>query len=96
MWRSNFIPLVHDSIIIIGSRSVTYTFGLHFACKRWVRVFYQNLNFSFLGQVFQYFCWVSKRVYWGLHQKSIRFIQKEEEEEEEEEESETNVEGGER
>ena len=68
MWRSNFIPLVHDSIIIIGSRSVTYTFGSHFACKRWVRVFYQNLNFSFLGQVFQYFCWVSKRVYWGSHQ----------------------------
>ena len=59
--------------------------------------FIKNLNFSFLGQVFQYFCWVSKRVYWGLHQKSIRFIQKEEEEEEEEEEeSETNVERGER
>ena len=63
LWRSNFIPLVHDSIIIIGSKSVTYTFGSRFACKRWVRVFYQNLNFSFLGQVFQYFCWVSKRVY---------------------------------
>ena len=30
--------------------------------------FYQNLNFSFLGQVFQYFCWVSKRVDWGSHQ----------------------------
>ena len=27
--------------------------------------FYQNLNFSFLGQVFQYFCWVSKHVDWG-------------------------------
>ena len=26
LWRSNFIPLVRDSIIIIGSRSV-YTFG---------------------------------------------------------------------
>ena len=90
LWRSNFIPLDHDSIIIIGSRSVTYTFGSRFACKRWVKVFYQNLNFSFLGQVFQYFCWVSKRVYWGSHQKSIHFIQKEEEEEE----SETNVEGG--
>ena len=68
LWHSNFIPLVHDSIKIIGSRSVTYTFGSRFACKRWVRVFYQNLNFSFLGQVFQYFCWVSKRVYWGSHQ----------------------------
>ena len=67
LWRSNFIHLVHDSIINIGSRSVTYTFGSCFACKRWVRVFYQNLNFSFLGQVFQYFCWVSKCVYWGSH-----------------------------
>ena len=67
LWSSNFIPLVHDSIIIIGSRFVTYTFGLCFTCKHWVRVFYQNLNFSFLGQVFQYFCWVSKRVYWSLH-----------------------------
>ena len=55
LWRSNFIPLVHDSIIIIGSISVTYTFGSHFACKRWIMVFYQNLNFSFHGQVFQYF-----------------------------------------
>ena len=67
LWHSNFIPLVHDSIIIIGSRSVTYTFGSHFAYKCWVRVFYQNLNFSFLGQVFLYFCWVSKHVYWGSH-----------------------------
>ena len=64
LWRLNFIPLVCDSIIIMGSRSVTYTFGSHFAYKRWVRVFYQNRNFSFLGQVFQYFCWVSKRVDW--------------------------------
>ena len=71
LWWSNFIPLVHDSIIIIGSRSVTYTFGSRFACKRWVRVFYQNLNFSFLGQVFQYFYWVSKRVYWGSHHISL-------------------------
>jgi hypothetical protein len=23
LWRSNFIPLVHDSVIIIGSRFVT-------------------------------------------------------------------------
>ena len=75
LWRSNFIPLVHDSIIIIGSRSVTYIFGSRFACKRWVRVFYRNLNFSFLGQVFQYFCWVLKRVYWGSHHKWIcKFI----------------------
>ena len=55
LWQSNFIPSIRDSIIIIRSRSVTYTFGSHFDYKRWVRVFHQNLNFSFLGQVFQYF-----------------------------------------
>ena len=62
LWHSNFIPLVLDSIIIIGSRCYTYTFGLRFDYKRWVRVSIKNLNFSFFGQVFQYFCWVSKRV----------------------------------
>ena len=36
--RSNFIPLLRDSIIIIGSRSVTYTFGSCFTYKCWVRV----------------------------------------------------------
>jgi hypothetical protein len=51
---SNFIPSVHDSIIIIGSGFVTlyiwfafiykrwvkdYTFGSHFIYKRWVEVF---------------------------------------------------------
>ena len=55
LWRSNFIPSVHDSIIIIGSRSVTYTFGSRFIYKYWVRVSIKNLNFSFLGQVFQYY-----------------------------------------
>ena len=64
MGQGLFIPLLRDSIIIIRSRSV-YTFGSRFTYKRWVRVFYQNLNFSFLGQVFQYFCWVSKCVDWG-------------------------------
>ena len=64
---SNLIPLVRDSIIIIGLRCYTYTFGLRFDYKRWVRVSIKNLNFSFLGQVFQYFCWVSKRVDWGSH-----------------------------
>ena len=54
LWYSNFIPLVHDSIIITGSRSVTYTFGLRFDYIRWVRISIKNLNFSFLGQVFQY------------------------------------------
>ena len=60
LWRSNFITLVRDSIIIIGSRCYIYTFGSRFEYKRWVRVSIKNLNFSFLGQVFQYFCWVSK------------------------------------
>ena len=55
LWRSNFILLVHDSIIIIGSRSVTYTFDLRFTYKRWVRVFYQNMNFSFLGKYLNIF-----------------------------------------
>ena len=32
LWRSNFIPLVRDSIVIIGSRSV-YTFGSGFYQK---------------------------------------------------------------
>ena len=55
MWHSNFIPLVRDSIIIIGSRSIIYAFGLRFIYKHWVEGCYQNLNFSFLGQVFQYY-----------------------------------------
>ena len=54
LWCSNFIPSVHDSIIIIGSRSVTYTFGSRFNYEHWVRVSIKNLNFRFLGQVFQY------------------------------------------
>ena len=54
LWRSNFISLVHDSIIITKSRSVTYTFGSRFDYKCWVKVSIKNLNFSFLGQVFQY------------------------------------------
>ena len=43
LWRSTFIPLVRDSIVIIGSRSV-YTFGSRFTYKRWVR-FYQKSEF---------------------------------------------------
>ena len=55
LWRSNFILLVHDSIIITGSRCYTYTFGSHFNYKHWVKVFIKNLNFSFFGQLFQYY-----------------------------------------
>ena len=54
LWRSNFIPLVRDLVIIIGSRCYTYTFGSRFDYKCWVKVLYQNLNFSFLGQLFRY------------------------------------------
>ena len=49
LWSSNFIPSVHDSIIIIGSRSVTYTFGLRFTYKCWVRVLSKS--------EFQLSCW---------------------------------------
>ena len=45
LWCSNFIPLVRDSIIIIGSKSYTYTFGLRSDYKRWVRVFCQKYEF---------------------------------------------------
>ena len=55
LWRSNFIHLVRDSIIITGSRCYTYTFGSCFDYKRWGRVSVKNLNFSFLGQLFQYY-----------------------------------------
>ena len=74
MGQGLFIPVVHDFIIIIGSRSITYTFGSCFDYKHWVKVFYQNLNFNFLGQVFQYFCWVLKRVDWGSHHIPILFV----------------------
>ena len=55
LWRSNFILLVHDSIIITGSRCYTYSFGSHFNYKHWVKVSIKNLNFSFFGQLFQYY-----------------------------------------
>ena len=50
LWRLNFIPLVHDSIIIIGSRSVVYTFDLRFTYKRWVRVLSKIWILAFLGK----------------------------------------------
>ena len=54
LWHSNFIPSVHNSIVIIGSRSVTYTFGSRFTYKCWGQGSIKNLYFSFLGQLFQY------------------------------------------
>ena len=67
LWHSKFIPLVRDSIIITGSRCYTYTFGSCFDYKRWIRVFYKNLNLSFLGQLFQY-CLL------GLKACRLRFV----------------------
>ena len=54
LWRSNFIHLVCDSIIITRSRCYNYTFSSRFKYKRWIMVSIKNLNFSFLRQVFQY------------------------------------------
>ena len=62
LWRSNFIPSVRDSIVIIGSRSVTYTFGSRFTYKRWVRVLSKICILHFLGNYSNTACWVSKRV----------------------------------
>ena len=42
----NFIPSGHDSIVIIGLRSVTYTFGLRFTYKQRLR-FYKKSVFLF-------------------------------------------------
>ena len=87
--HSNFIHLVRDSVIIIKSRSVTYTFGSHFACKRWVKVFYQNLNFSFLRKVFQYYllglkvCRLGFASFCDVHQvKIVHKVQKKSEKKE--------------
>ena len=56
LWHSKFIPSLRDLVIIIGSKSVTYTFGPCFIYKCWVRISNKkNLNFSFLRQVFQYY-----------------------------------------
>ena len=71
LWRSNFIPLVHDSIIIIGSRSVVYTFDLRFTYKRWVRVLSKIWILAFLGKYSNIVCWVSKCVDWGSHHSNI-------------------------
>ena len=49
LWRSNFIALVRDSIVIIGSRSV-YTFGSRFTYKLWVKVPSKIWILAFLGK----------------------------------------------
>ena len=74
LWRSNFIPLVHDSIIIIGSRFVTYTFGSRFTYKRWVKVLSKIWILAFLGKYSNIDCWVSKCVNWGSHHILILFV----------------------
>ena len=76
LWLSNFIPSVRDSVIIIGSGSVTYTFDLRFIYKRWVRVSIKIWILAFLGKYSNIICWVSKRVDWGsnhLYYKNLKF-----------------------
>ena len=65
-----FIPLVRDSIIIIGSRFV-YTFGSHFTYKRWVKILSKIWILAFLGKYSNIICWVSKHVDWGSHHSNI-------------------------
>ena len=67
LWRSNFIPSVRDFIVIIGSRSVIYTFGSHFTNKRWVKGLSKICILTFLDNYSNTVCWVSKRVDWGSH-----------------------------
>ena len=67
LWRSNYIPSVRDSIIIIGSGLVTNTFVSHFNYKRWVRVSIKIWIVAFLGKYSNIICWVSKSVDWGSH-----------------------------
>ena len=73
MGQGLFIPLVRDSIIIIGSRSI-YTFGSRFTYKRWVRVLSKIWILAFLGKYSNIDCWVSKRVNWGSHHILILFV----------------------
>ena len=74
MGQGLFIPLVHDSVIITGLRSVTYTFGSRFTYKRWVRVLSKIWILAFLGKYSNIDCWVSKRVNWGSHHILILFV----------------------
>jgi hypothetical protein len=54
LWRSNFIPSVHDSFIIIGSGSVIFILSI---CVSFINVGLGcsiKTLISFLGQVIQY------------------------------------------
>ena len=42
-------------MVLMVSVDLVYTFDSRFIYKLWVGVFYQNSDFSFLGQVFQYY-----------------------------------------
>ena len=72
LWHSNFIPSVHDSIIIIGSGFVIFipsirvsfiSIGLGCSIK--------ILILAFLGKYSNIVCWVSKCVCWGSHHLPI-------------------------
>jgi hypothetical protein len=63
LWRSNLIPSVHDSFIIIGSGFVIFIPS--------IRVSFINVGLgcsikililAFLGKYSNIVCWVSKRV----------------------------------
>ena len=64
LWRSNFILSVCDSVIIIRSGFVTYTFGSRFIYNRWVRVSIEIWILAFLGKYSNIICWISKCVDW--------------------------------
>ena len=76
LWHLNFIPSTCDSVIIIGSGSVTYTVGLRFIYKRRVRVSIKIRILAFLGKYSNIICWVSKHIDWGSHQILYYFHQK--------------------
>ena len=68
------IPLVCVSLINVGSG---------FSIKIWILAFLGRYSNIFVGSqsvsievrnIFQYFCWVLKRVYWGSHHYPCVFI----------------------
>ena len=50
----NLLTKKYRIMVLMVSVDLVYTFDSRFIYKLWVGVFYQNSDFSFLGQVFQY------------------------------------------
>ena len=76
MGQGLFIPLVRVSLINVGLGFYSETLGRG-SIKNWNFSFLGKYPNIFIGSqsvsievcnIFQYFCWVSKRVYWGSHQ----------------------------